>query len=482
MNFAALWVSPFALLAVQRGEPALAGRPVALITGEGRKAVVTEASPEAARVTPGLAVPLAVARCPGLQLRERDPAAEVEAQRLLLAAGFALSPRVESTAPGLCTVDLQGADAARTEAGMHRQVLELRQAGLPVRIGAGETPLLARYAAQQAGPVLVVRARAEFLRPLPLALAEPTPQQAAVLEGWGIRTLGGLTALPKGEVGSRLGPAGAALWERANGEAPAVLRLTEPARTFAATWAYEPPVESVEPLLFKLRRFAERVALELRGAGLVAEALAVTLLLEDETEYFRRFRLPEPGADVDSWLRVLQTHLDTVRLKERVAGVRLVVTPARPEQRQDGLFDTGLTDPNSFWENLARLSALVGDGRVGTPAPLDSHAPDAFRLERPAVTVPAPGAPPVHPARGGVLRRFRPALPARVSCSATGPVALDGAVRGEIRASVGPHLRCGGWWKPGAWAVETWQVELAGGGLYQLSRDAGGWWIDGVLD
>jgi protein ImuB len=261
-----------------------------------------------------------------------------------------------------------------------------------------------------------------------------------------------------------------------------VLRLSTPFRSFVAAWTYEPPVESVEPLLFKLRRFAERVAFELRSAGLVAEALSLTLLLEDETDYYRQFRLPEPGADVDSWLRVLQTHLDTVRLKERVAGVRLVAQPARPEQRQDGLFDTGLTDPNSFWENLARLAALVGDDRVGTPALPDSHAPDAFRLERPAVTVPAPEPPPVHPARGGVLRRFRPALPARVQWAGAGPVALDGAVRGEIRARVGPHFLRGDWWQPGTWAVETWQVELTGGGLYQLTRNARGWWIDGVLD
>jgi protein ImuB len=467
---------------VQRGEPALEGRPVALVSGDGRKSVVREASPEALRVTPGLAVPLAAARCPGLVLRERDPVAEVEMQRLLLAAAFALSPRVESTAQGLCTVDLQGADPVRTEAALHRQVLDLRQLGVPVRIGAGETPLLARYAARCADPVLVVRDRTAFLAPLPIGFAGPTPEQATVLEGWGIRTLGGLTALPKAGVGDRMGPEGVALWERANGEAPAVLRLTEPARTFAAAWNYEPPVESVEPLLFKLRRFAERVALELRGAGLVAGALSLSLLLEDETDYRRQFRLPEPGADVDSWLRVLQTHLDTVRLKERVAGVRLVASPARPEQRQDGLFDTGLADPNSFWENLARLSALVGDGRVGTPVPLDSHAPDAFRLERPAPVVPAPEAPSVHPPRGGVLRRFRPALPARVRCEDSGPVALEGAVRGDVRSSLGPRILRGDWWKPEGWAVEIWQVELAGGGLYQLTRSAEGWRIEGVID
>ena len=482
MNFAAIWVPHFSILAILRNELALVGLPVALISGEGRKAVVVDASSDAVHVTPGLPVPLAVARCPGLQLRERDPAAEIETRGILIAAAFALSPRVEITGKDYCTVDLQGADPEQTEAEMHRQVLELRSLGLPARIGAGETPLLAYYAAQRAEPVLIVKARAEFLRPLPLAFAEPTPAHAAVLHGWGIKTLGELTALPKGEVGDRLGPTGAALWERANGESPRVLRLIEPARSFAASWAYEPPVESLEPLLFKLRRFAERVALELRSANLVAETLSLTLIMEDETDYHRKFRLPEPVANVDSWLRVLQTHLDNVRLLERVAAVRLVAQPARPVQRQDGLFDTGLTDPNAFWENLARLAAVVGDDRVGTPVNLDTHAPDVFRLERPFVTVSAPELPPVHPERGGLLRRFRPAWPVRVLCVENQPMTLDGAVRGEIRARAGPYVLRGDWWKPETWAIETWQVELAEGGLYQLTRNNDGWWIDGMLD
>ena len=482
MNYAALHVPRFALLAVVRHEPALAGRPVALVAGEGRRAVVTETSPEAARATPGLAAPLAAARCPGLVLRERDPAAEQEAQRMLVAAAFALSPRVESTFAGHCTIDLQGADDARTEAAMHRTLLELRAVGLPAAFGAGETPLLARYAARLADPVLIVRDRVAFLRPLPLAFAEPTPAQVAVLAGWGLRTLGDLAALAPGEIGRRLGPDGIALWDRARGESPGVLRLVEPARSFAAAWAYEPPVESIEPLLFKLRRYAERVALELRGAGYVADTLALTLQLEDETDYRREFRLPDPGADVESWLRVLHSHLDTVRLAERVAGLRLVARPARPAQRQDGLFDTGLSDPHAFWENLARLAAVVGDERVGTPVLLDGHAPDAFRLDRPLTTVPAPGPPLLHPARGGLLRRFRPAWPVRVWCVEAQPAALDGAVRGEICARRGPWLLRGDWWQPGAWAVEIWQVELADGGLYQLTRDRAGWWLDGALD
>ena len=235
-----------------------------------------------------------------------------------------------------------------------------------------------------------------------------------------------MTRLPKAEIGERLGTAGVALWERAAGETARVLRLVEPVRTFVAEWTYDPPVESIEPLLFRLRRFAERVAFELRAAGLVASALALTLQLEDETDERREFRLPEPGADVDGWLRLLQGHLAGVRTAARVVGVRLGATPCRPPEKQDGLFETGLRDPVLFWETLARLGAVVGDDRVGTPVRTDTHRPDAFVLEKPAEAVPGPAAAPVHPplragaapvpagVAGGVERAA--ARPVRVEC------------------------------------------------------------------
>jgi len=482
MNYAVLRIPDFALHALRRSEPALAGRPVALSTGEGRKAILTEVAPEAAGIAPGFTVTLAMARCPGIVLRTRDPDAEIEAQRLLLAAAFTLAPRVEATAAGCCTVDLQGAQADRTEAAVRQRLAELARAGLPARAGVAATPLLAGYAARSADPVLVVRDPARFLQSLPLAVAEPSAAQAEILRSWGLKTLGDLTALAKADVGQRLGAEGVALWERAAGETARVLRLVEPTKSFVAAWTYEPPVESVEPLLFKLRRFAERIAFELRAASLVAEALTLTLLLEDETDHRRNFRLPEPGADVESWLRVMQTHLDSLRTAARVSGVRLSAAPARPPIRQDGLFETGLTDPQAFWENLARLGAVVGDARVGTPVLCDSHRPDAFILEKPPETVPAPAPPPLHPPRGPVLRRFRPPRSVRVLLEEERPVAVTGPLTGRLCAATGPWRVSGEWWMPGSWAVETWQVELAAGGLYQLARTAEGWWLEGVLD
>jgi len=483
VKFAVLSVPDFALHSLRRGEPGLCGRALALVSGEGRRARVTEASAEAQGVAPGLAATLAMSRCPGIVLRPRDPASEVEAQRLLVAAAFTLSPRVESTDGGCCTIDLQGADPARAEALMRLRAAELAGAGLPARIGAGATPLLASYAARRADPVLVVREPRDFLAPLPLSFAGPTPEQEGILRGWGIATLGGLTALAKAEVGRRMGAEGVLLWERAAGEATRVLRHVEPALSFAAQWTYEPPVESIEPLFFKLRRFAERVAFELRGAGFVAEKLSLTLLLEDGGDHRREFRLPEPGADVEGWMRILNGHLAEVRTDARVAGVRLVAAPARPPEKQEGLFDTCLRDPASFWENIARIAAIVGDDRVGTPAPLDTHRPDAFSMGRPAEAVAPAAGPPVHPASGPTLRRFRPPWPVRVTCDAGLPALLEGGrLEGRVSAALGPWRAQGDWWKPEAWAVETWQVELAAGGLYQLARTDGGWCVEGMLD
>ena len=483
MSYAVLWVRDFALCAVRRSDPTLAGRPVALIQGEGRRATVVELSPEVVGVAPGLTAPLAMARCPGILLRLREPAAEGEANRLLLAAAFTLSPRVEFTGPGCVTVDLQGADAARTAAQMRNVVAELAPAGLPVRIGVGATPHLAACVARRAEPVLAVRDAGAFLHALPLAFADPTPEQVEILGNWGIRTLGELTALPKADIGKRLGPEGLQLWERAAGEATRPLRLTQPAKSFAAEWTYEPPIEVMEPLLFRLRRFSECIALELRGEGFVAETLTLTLLLEDGTDQRREFRLPEPGGDVDGWMRVMQSHLEGVRTAVRVAGARLIAGPCRPPHKQAGLFETGLGDPAAFWENLARVGAVVGAHRLGTPVLLDTHRPDAFRLEKPAETVPPPAAAPVHPPRGLVLRRFRPAWPAQVELRDERPVQVHSAnLRGPVCTSSGPWRTSGEWWKPDGWVLEIWQVELAQGGVYQLAHWADGWCVEGEFD
>ena len=332
-------------------------------------------------------------------------------------------------------------------------------------------------------PVLAVQDERSFLSPLPLALVDPPPDLAAILEGWGIRTLGALTALPKPEVGRRLGQAGIDLWERAAGETDRPIEPCAAGETFEAAMDLENEIETLEPLLFILRRFVDRLALQLVNAGVVAAELALELDLVDGTGYRRGFRLPEPTGDPDILFRALHTHLETLHTDSAIKGVWLAITPTRPLVRQHGLFDTGLRDPHGFAETLARLEAVVGADRVGTPRLETTHRPDAFVLEKPIDVVGPLPAPPILPPLGLPLRRFRPSVEAHVTTDPQGPASVQcSIVSGAVKRRRGPWRRSGEWWKPERWAAEEWDVELERGGLFRLTRRAVQWWVEGMYD
>ena len=397
--FAVLHISEFPLHAVLRATPGLvSAQPVAVLahdtTASARSRAIVLAANLPARalgITAGLTASQALARYATLHLLSASLAAETEAQATLLATAFTLSPLVEATAPGTATADVTGLAADERLPALRRAVASLAALALPTTAGLAATPLLALYAAHHAAcapslslsreardPVVVVTDARAFLDPLPLATAAPPPALAQILAGWGVHTLGALTDLPRADITLRLGAAGAALWARAAGETTRPLHPVSPPREFSGAFAFEDAVETLEPLLFILRRLIDRLTLELTAAGFVAEELSLALTLADESTHTRTFRLPEPSAAPDLLFRALHTHLESLQTPSAIAALHLHVTPVRPLVRQHGLFDTSLRDPHGFSESLARAVAVVGSGRVGTPQRADTHRPDAF--------------------------------------------------------------------------------------------------------
>ena len=503
-------------------------RPAALFSGAGKKSVVIAANPPArARgVELGMTAPQAVARCASLVIRAPKAEAEADARAALLAVGFTLSPGIEDTAPGVCTCDLKGLGAS-PEPLARAALAQLAALGLPATAGIARTPLLALYAARVATPsfagaclpvrpaqgpepvegqardepmvcespvsrrlppagasILHIADEKNFLGPLPLAAADPSPELAAVLHDWGLRTLGDLTALRRDEIVRRFGSEGLALWQRAAGGDARPLHLVVPPQTFSAQLEFEQEIETLEPLLFILRRFLDRLTLELRASQHVAAELHLALKLEDDTHHARSFRLPEPTADVEILFRALHTHLESLATAAAIVAVALTITPARPLVRQQGLFETGLRDPHGFAETLARVSALVGADRVGTPQREDTHRPDAFKLAPPAAVVPPPAEPPLHLPLGAPLRRFRPPLPARVEFTDGRPTYLWAEhIRGEISAQSSAYPSSGDWWQHDrAWVRTEWDIALAPGGLYRLIHTNDAYFLEGEYD
>ncbi len=323
-----------------------------------------------------------------------------------------------------------------------------------------------------------------FLAPLPLAAADPSPAIAAIAGGWGIRTLGEFAALPKADIAQRLGVEGLALWDRCVGETHRPLQQVVAAPTFAAALDCEHELETVEPLLFILRRFVDRLALELESAALAAATIELRLILSDETVHAHSIRLPQPSTSADVLFRALSTYLGALRTAAAIAGVRLSLEPTRVSRRQEGLFDCALRDPHGFTETLARAAALVGPDRVGMPRVINTHRPDSVQLTAPPDVI-APRAPAfVLSPLGLALRRYRPPLPATVELAGRFPAYLwTSSAQGPVREHAGPWYGSGTWWEAEqSWEREEWDVELESGGVYRLVRTPGGWRLEGEYD
>src|SRR5438094_9192598 len=304
----------------------------------------------------------------------------------------------------------------------------------------------------------------------------------AILHKWGIHTLGQLAALDKEQLGARLGPEAVRMWERANGQSNRVLKLIRPPESFEESFEFEHEIETAEPLLFMLRRFLEQLAVRLSAIYLVAKELTLQITFGNKQTYERVFKIPQPTNDVDLLFRMLQTHLENFRSEHPIVAVAMSAQPSKPAKEQFGLFETTLRDPHQLSETLARLTALLGTERVGTPLIEETYQPDAFRMQ------------PFDWGRNDecrmtndeshpriALRRFRPPTNAAIFISADRHLQSDN-VRGQIIEQGGPYLFSGNWWDEKSWARAEWDLQLKNGEVVRWHESEGTWKIDGIYD
>jgi protein ImuB len=306
-------------------------------------------------------------------------------------------------------------------------------------------------------------------------------QILAILHRWGVHTVGQLAALDKQQLGARLGPEVIQMWERANGQSNRVLKLIRPLESFEESFEFENEIETVEPLLFMLRRFLEQLAIRLSGIYLVAKELTLRITFTDKQIYERIFKIPQPTNNVDLLFRMLHTHLENFKSEYPIVAVALRAQPIKPAKEQFELFETTLRNPHQFSETLARLTALLGADRVGTPVLEETHRPDAFRIEHfawhglPAYPIGRMSMP--RPA----LRRFRP--PAATSMFVSEQRHLQsGTIRGQVVDQRGPYLISGNWWDEKSWGRAEWDLQLETGELVLAHESQGTWKLDGMYD
>ncbi len=504
----------FPLAARLRSEPELAGTAAAVFAGNGHAARLVAATRPArkAGLRPGMTLPQARAILPKLVARGRDEAAERAAAEALLDAAERISPRVEDGGEGIVYVDLDGLHRHfPEERDLGRALLAAaKREGLPARCGIASSKLAAHVAASLPNSPVVVPAGGEaaFLAPLPLLRLAPEMSLADTLLRWGLSTVGDFAKLPAAEIAGRLGEAGRALHDVARGLDPRPFVPRCPPPGFTEGTSLEWPLVTLEPFLGIAAAALERLVRRLADHAAGCVKLDVELSLDPDGHDARSLSLPAPTRDTKTLLSLLRLSLESKPPGAPVSGFSFTAHPDAPRPGQLTLFGPAEISPDRLATAMARLFALLGEGRVGSPRAVDGHRPERFAL--------VPWAPPPapverRPPREGrgllAVRVLRPALLLEVIVEGNGhggaggtagttprPVSLRTLVSeetkgtpdlsGGIRIASGPWHLEEAWWTGEGVARDYWDVELSAGPLCRIYRDtkSGDWFADGVYD
>ena len=211
-----------------------------------------------------------------------------------------------------------------------------------------------------------------------LGLAENPRETFAV---WGIRTLGELAALPEVELVTRLG-AEAREWRAlARGAARHAFQPMEAAFTLREFYEFDSPVEQMEGLLFIAARMIDCLVERAANHALSLALLSVEMKLEGGATHRLNLRPALPTVDRKFLLKLLHLELAAHPPPAAVLALTLTAEPGRSSKIQLGLFAPQMPEPSRLDVTLARIKAIVGEERVGTPVLEDTHRSASFHTE-----------------------------------------------------------------------------------------------------
>ena len=451
------------------------------------------------------------------------------------------SPRFECHSADLVSIDVSG--LARLLGDPHAIGEELRRSaaarGLRVQVALAATRTVAMVLAYARPGLTVVEpgGEAAALAPIPVGIletvhgapmsvkngAQSSPGNidrvaVSALKRWGVKTLGALAALPATGLAARLGQPGLVWQAIARGQDVRPLVPTLPEERFESSVELEWPIEGLEPLSFVLTRLLEPLStrLERRDRGAAALHIALGLVKSHDDRdppadtFTRSLQLPSPMRDVRTLRTLILLDLESHPPPAAVERVTVLIDPTPGRVLQHTLFTCAHPTPERLSTLIARLTALMGQDRIGRPAVVDSFRPGAFEMDpfkteqhlhvartalegSAASATSAVNTSAVNTSAVNIvsaLRRCRRPVPARVVVADGRPVAVTSdrlwLAGGHVLACAGPWRTSGNWWEQSStyWNRDEWDVSLSDGAVYRIFRDrvTDGWWIDAIVD
>ena len=463
--YACVCAAEFPAQAMLRLRTELQSEPVAVL--EGRAPLETVCSLNRSARLKGAVLGITRLEAEGiaeLRLLARSVEVEAAARAVLLECVAHFSPRIEEASEGeVCAfvLDIAGTGLlfGPPEALAQRLRAALLAAGFRTSIAVSANFHTARLrAAATRGIAVIPEGReATALAKLPLAALSLADEHAETFAIWGIRTLGELAALPEADLIARLGAQAMGWRKLARGVAPHTFQPIEPEFTLKEFFEFETPVEQMDSLLFMGARMIDCLIERASTRALSLASLTVEMSLEGGREHRRAIRPALPSVDRKFLLKLLQLDIAAHPPQAAVLSLTLSAEAGQSSKVQLGLFAPQTPEPSRLDVTIARLKAIVGEDRVGSPVLEDSHRSGSLRMESFSVsgtsTAPRANQPRM------ALRRMRPPVRVRVKLLATRPASFRDPERNfEITAAYGPWRTSGCWWSAVDWNEEEWDV------------------------
>lgn len=345
----------------------------------------------AAGLPAGTALGDALARQPGLRAHPRRPAAERTALKALAHGLYRYGSPVaaevrELPEPGRApqafiwveigaSLRLFGA-IDDIQARVCADLVELQQsAQLGIAPTRGGAALLAR--AGLAAAVTTIADLQQRLAALPVSLL-PWPQALLDgLHGMGLRRLDALFALPRAGFVRRFGAEALLELDRLRGLAPDPVRAITPPPRFRRRFELPGEVESIEGLLFPLRRMSVELQAWLRARDTGLHSLELCCEHAQRRRSAFKLRFLSAHRDGTRIFDALRERLNRTPLQAPVRALTLRVDElGAVAGGQIDLFDGDAERQLQWNETVERLLARLGETAVWTPMAVEDHRPE----------------------------------------------------------------------------------------------------------
>ncbi|MCQ8117408.1 Y-family DNA polymerase [Methylomonas rosea] len=367
--------------------------------GQTRLYAVSEPARQAG-VEPGMAPAAALALCPGLSIRNRDPLAERQALQQLAEIALDFSPWVSLDQPDCLLLEIRS--CLTLFGGIERLQDKLRTALQTARhhplIAISPSPTASVLLARLSLETIVTDRQAlrSALGPLPVAALELDDKILHRLFRTGIRQLTDLWRLPRDGLAKRYGAVLLQQLDRLAGQQTQILQAFHRPPSFQASREMPIELERIEHFFPAVEQLAGEFAAFLKSRD--ATTLGISLQLHHYDLPATRLTLDfrAGSRDPKHWCGLLYEKLERSPLPAPVLALTLLsaaIIPFQPERFS--LFDDS-EQPNSEteWQAvLDQLQARLGHHALKFPGTQADHRPERAMTNTPSLLNANPGLP-----------------------------------------------------------------------------------------